>query len=317
MIEALRSYNTQFRFVPEIVNDHLIKKNYRHIVLCGMGGSHLPAGILKVIRPGIDIYVHRDYDLPPFEKSFFESALLVASSFSGNTAEVVSFYKKAKQLFDLPVLCIATGGELLGLARQNNDPHIVLPQTEFVPRTALGITTLALASVLKDKSVYHALSGLSLDITDAESEGKQLCERLRDKIPVFYASTQNLGLAYNWKIKCNETGKIHAFSNIFPEANHNELEAYEFSTSLSQIMPVFIRDSADDARVSKRFDVFQSMLSQKGIEYLVIDVSNPEPVRKVFQSLLIGDFFAAYIAQRRQVPAADVPMIEEFKRRLI
>ncbi len=317
MIETLRTYNTQFGFVPKVVNEHLIKKNYRHVILCGMGGSHLPAGLLKTIKPGIDIYVHRDYDLPPFEKSFFENALLVASSHSGNTAEVISFYKKAKQLFDLPVLCISTGGELIALAQQGNDPHIILPQTDFVPRTALGISTIALASVLKEREIYQNLSALTVDVTGAESQGRMLCEKLGERTPVFYASSTNLNLAYNWKIKFNETSKMHAFSNVFPESNHNELEAYEYAGPRSGVMPVILRDSADDSRIQKRFDVFQGLMSEKGVEHIVVDISNPDVYRKVFRTIVLGDFFSAAVAEERQVPQAEVPLIESFKRHLI
>jgi glucose/mannose-6-phosphate isomerase len=317
MIETLRTYNTQFSFIPEIVNEHLVKKHFKHVILCGMGGSHLPAGLLKTIKPGIEIYVHQDYDLPPFEKSFFESALLVASSFSGNTVEVVSFYKKAKQLFDLPVVCIATGGELIDLARQNKDPYVLLPQTEFVPRTALGISTRALAHVMGERKILQDMSLLTIDVVAVESEGKLYSDRLRDKIPVFYASFPNLHLAYNWKIKSNETGKIQAFYNVFPEANHNELEAYEFSGSLSCIMPVIMRDSSDDVRVQKRFDAFESILTEKNIEYLIVDISDPDPCKKVFRAIVLGDFFSVAVASRRQVPQSEVPLIEEFKRRLI
>ncbi len=316
MKDTLRAYNSQFSFVPEIVNEHLVRRNYKHVILCGMGGSHLAAGILKTIRPGIDIYVHRDYDLPPFEKTFFESGLLVASSFSGNTEEAVSFYKKAKQLFDLPVLCISTGGELLDLARQNNDPYIVLPQTEFVPRTALGLTAIALAYVLKDKEMYRRLSLVSVDVHKAESQGYEYAARIKDRTPIFYASTTNLSLAYNWKIKCNETGKMHAFHNVFPEANHNELEAYEFAGQLSQMMPVLLVDGEDDFRVQRRFEAFRGILEEKRIEHLVIDVTDGDAYRKVFQSIVTGDFCAAELAERRQVPQAQVALIEDFKRRL-
>lgn len=317
MIETLRTYNTQFGFVPKVVNEHLIKKNYKHVILCGMGGSHLPAGLLKTIRPGIDIYVHRDYDLPPFEKSFFENALLVASSHSGNTAEVISFYRKAKQLFDLPVLCVSTGGELISLAQQGNDPHIILPQTDFVPRTALGISTIALASVLKEREILQNLSSVIVDVAAAESQGRALCVRLGDRTPVFYASSANLNLAYNWKIKFNETSKMHAFSNVFPESNHNELEAYEYAGPMSGVMPVILRDSTDDARVQKRFDVFQELLVEKGVEHAVADISSPDVYQKVFQTIVLGDFFAAAVAEGRGVPQAEVPLIESFKKRLV
>jgi hypothetical protein len=104
---------------------------------------------------------------------------------------------------------------------------------------------------------------------------------------------------------------------VFPESNHNELEAYEFSGSLSSVMPVVIRDSSDDSRIQKRFDVFQALLAQKGIEYIVIDVSDPNPYLKTFQAIVTGDFFSVAIAARRQVPQSVVPLIEEFKKRLI
>lgn len=317
MIESIRKYNAQFEFVPEIVNEHKLNKNFKQIVLCGMGGSHLPAGILKTIKPGTDIYVHRDYDLPSFEKSFLESSILVASSHSGNTAEAISFYKKAKQLFDFPVLCITTGGELLSLAQQNNDPYILLPQSEFVPRTALGYSTLALAYLLRDKSLYSSIKNVLLDMSVIEDQAKGIFSKIKDTVPVFYASQVNLNLAYNWKIKCNETSKMHAFCNAFPEANHNELEGYEYQNEDSDILPVLLVDSFDDSRVVKRFEVFEEFLNQKNVRYLKIDISNPNPSIKVFGSIVLGDFVTAMIAADNGYPSSEVPLIESFKKRLI
>jgi glucose/mannose-6-phosphate isomerase len=317
MIETIRTYNTQFQFVPEIVNEHLLNKNFKHIILCGMGGSHLPVGILKTIKPGIDIYVHRDYDLPPYEKSFLESSILVASSYSGNTAEAISFYKKTKQLYELPVVCITVGGELLKLAQDNNDPYILLPQTDFVPRTALGYSTLALAFLLKDKGIYTALRQIVLPIESIELEATKICDNMQGKIPVFYASQSNLHLAYNWKIKTNETAKIPAFYNVFPEANHNELEGYEYLNRDTQIMPVILFDSSDDMRIQKRFNVFEDILKEKNILYKKIDISNIDIYKKVFISIVLGDFVTSMIAHKKQVPEAEVPLIEAFKKRLI
>ncbi len=313
----IRAYNSQFQFTPEIVNEHKLNKNFKHIILCGMGGSHLPVGILKTIQPGIDIYVHRDYDLPPFEKMFLENSILVASSYSGNTAESITFYKKAKQLFDLPVLCISTGGELIKLAQENNDPYILLPQTDFVPRTALGFSTLAVAFLLKDKTIYNSLKQLSIDVQILEDTAKNLVDSFESKIPVFYGSQSNLNLAYNWKIKMNETAKIPAFSNVFPESNHNELEGYEYLDSNSVLLPVILFDSSDDSRIIKRFEVFEKLMEEKSIKYLKIDISNTNVYQKVFNSIILGDFVSLMIAQKSGVPQADVPLIESFKKRLI
>ncbi len=317
MKEIIRTYNTQFAFIPVIVNEHLIRKNFKQVILCGMGGSHLPVGILKTIEPGIDIYVHRDYDLPPFSKSFLESSLLIASSHSGNTEEVLSFYKKAKQLYDFPVLCISTGGELLQLAQSNNDPYIVLPQTEFVPRTALGFSTLALASVFKDKNLLSQIQNVSLDMSGLEESATSLIDQFDGKTPIFYTSNANLHLAYNWKIKFNETAKQMAFYNVFPESNHNELEGYEYQDSGTSFVPVLLRDASDHARIQKRFDAFEKILIEKGIQYISLDISNPNSAQKAFQSIVLGDFVTATIAEKNNRPQAEVPLIEAFKKLVV
>lgn len=317
MKEIIRTYNSQFKFIPVIINEHLIKKNFKQVIVCGMGGSHLPVGILKTIDPTIDIIVHKDYDLPPVTKASLESSVLVASSYSGNTEEVLSFYKKAKQLYDFPVLCISTGGQLIELAQANNDPYIILPQTEFVPRTALGMSTLALTSIYKDKNLMYKIQNLELDIKEIESQSEIVASQLNGKIPVFYASTTNIHIVYNWKIKYNETAKQLAYYNVFPEANHNELEGYEYITDSSPVFPVIFRDIEDHPRIQKRFDVFETILQEKNITYLIIDISHADVAQKVFRSIVLGDFVTALIAEKNNIPQAEVPLIESFKKRLV
>lgn len=317
MKEILKTYNTQFLYTPECVNEHLIHKSPKHYILCGMGGSHLPAGILKTIQPGIDLYVHRDYDLPPFSKPFIESSVLIAASFSGNTEEVLSFYKKAKQLYDVPVVCIAKGGELINLAQTNNDPYIILPPNDFVPRTALGYSAIALSSILKDKTIYQQLKNIVLDIDSIDKRAGQLVSFFEHKIPVFYTSQTNLSFAYNWKIKMNETAKKVAFYNLFPESNHNELESYEFIKTPTDILPVLLIDSEDHPRIQKRFVVFQEILQEQNIEFLVIDVSNQDIYKKIFESIVLGDFVTTSLAEKSGVPIAEVNLIEKFKHKLM
>jgi glucose/mannose-6-phosphate isomerase len=317
MREILRTYNTQFEYNPEIINEHKLHKSPKQYILCGMGGSHLPAGILKTIQPGIDIYVHRDYDLPPFSKTFLEQSSLIAMSYSGNTEEVISFYDKIKKLYDMPVVCIATGGKLIELAQKNNDPYIILPQSEFVPRTALGYSSLALSSVLRDKKVFNEIKKLSINILMVEESARGMALKIQGKTPVFYASNLNLSIAYNWKIKCNETAKIPAFYNVFPESNHNELESFEYLDESTIIHPVIFWDEQDDGRIKKRFEVFMNILDQKNIIYSKIDISNPMIAQKIFSALLLGDFVTTTLAEQMGIPIAAVPLIEEFKKKII
>ena len=93
MEQSITNFNKQFEYNPVIRNTEKLKDKYKHFVLCGMGGSHLSAGIIKMLKPGIELYVHRDYDLPPYSEEFFSKSLLIASSHSGNTEEVLSFLR--------------------------------------------------------------------------------------------------------------------------------------------------------------------------------------------------------------------------------
>ena len=58
-----------------------------------------------------------------------------------------------------------------------------------------------------------------------ENKGRSLAKMIKNRIPVVCASPRNRHLAYDWKIRFNETAKIHAFSLSLPEMNHNELAA--------------------------------------------------------------------------------------------
>ena len=317
MKELLYTYNEQFLYTPECINDHLIHKSPKQYIVCGMGGSHLPSGVLKTIQPGIDIYVHRDYDAPPFSRAFIESSVIVAMSFSGDTEEVVSFYKKIKQLYDLPVVCIAKGGQLIDLAKEHNDPHVIIPPNNFAPRTAVGYSTVALASILKDKTILHNLQNLVLDIEKIDKQAQDLVPFFENKIPIFYASQGNLSFVYNWKIKMNETAKIPAFYNLFPESNHNELQSYEFIEKTTNFLPVLLRDISDNWRVQKRFDVFETILRDKNIDTLSINISNNDIYQKIFESIVLGDFVSMYLAEKAGVPDLAVDFIEDFKQKLI
>src|SRR3989338_5570556 len=52
-------------------------------IVCGLGGSALAAGLLKVYKPELDLLIHRDYGLPRLPKYFLDDSLLILSSYSG------------------------------------------------------------------------------------------------------------------------------------------------------------------------------------------------------------------------------------------
>ncbi|MBI3115000.1 MAG: hypothetical protein HYZ09_00725 [Candidatus Kerfeldbacteria bacterium] len=316
MQDAIKGFAKQFAFTPVVANGPVPRKP--HTIVLGMGGSHLAADILAAWQPERSLTIHSDYGLPPLPPSVLKDSLVIASSYSGNTEEVLDGFAKAQQQ-GLAVAALAVGGKLLELANQNNVPYVQLPDTGIQPRSALGFSLLALLKLMGNEEGLQEAAKLSqtLKPEKLEPEGRALAEQFRGKVPVIYASTPNRAIAYNWKIKLNETGKIPAFMNVIPELNHNEMngfDARDASRELSrQFAFIFLRDRNDHSRNQKRFEVVRQQYENRGFPVTILELKGKTPLEKIFRSLLVADWFAVHTAESYGLESEQVPMIEEFK----
>jgi glucose/mannose-6-phosphate isomerase len=318
MYDSIKNFNKQFEYQPVIENaDKLIRKS--KVIVAGMGGSGHPAMLLKDLYPEIDIIVHRNYGLPRLGDEKLNDSLIIASSYSGNTEEPIDAFNTALQA-GLSLAVMATGGKLLELAKENKIPFVQMPVTHIQPRTAFGYNMLALLKIMGREDVLQEISGLSsrLNPSDYEESGKQLAQKLQNKTPIVYASSHNRALAYVWKINFNETGKIPAFCNVFPELNHNEMEGmdvHESTKHLSENLScIILKDSHDDPRVIRRLEVLAKLYRERGIDVHEIALENPTPLFKIFSSITLSYWASFYTAQLYGVDSEQVPVVEEFKK---
>ena len=315
MEEAIRKFHTQFEWAPALVNASALPKRNKFVV-GGMGGSHLSAGLLQCAHPTIDLLIHRDYGLPALSDA--KERLYIASSYSGNTEETIDFAESALKK-GYSVATMSTGGRLLELAQRNGLPHVIIPDTKIQPRSALGFGMKALGALLADDRLLTELSELSSRLfpEKLEEKGRELARALRDSVPIIYASTRNSAVAYNWKIKMNETGKLPAFYNVFPELNHNEMTGFdiiETTEGLSRKFHfLFLTDSGDHPQVAKRMKVTKKLYEERGFSVTAIHLDGKSSFEKICNSLLIADWTAVHLSRIYGTEAEQVPMVEEFK----
>ncbi len=91
-----------------------------------MGGSAAGAELIggcAAERLDVPIVVHRGYGLPP---TAGKHALVVASSYSGDTAEVLSAAEAALERA-VPLVALTAGGRLEALAGARGVPRVKLP----------------------------------------------------------------------------------------------------------------------------------------------------------------------------------------------
>ncbi len=316
MEEAIKKFNTQFEWVPEVVNASALSKKSKFVV-SGMGGSHLSAGLLLTLDPSLDLHIYRDYGLPALSDP--NERLYIASSYSGNTEEVLDFAKEARTKgYALAVMSV--GGKLLTFAQENGLPYIQIPDTKIQPRSALGFAMNALAVLIQKEGLLTELSELSTTLLPEalEEKGKELAKALRDSVPVIYSSTRNSAVAYNWKIKMNETGKLPAFYNVFPELNHNEMTGFDVTQTTEGLSRkfhfIFLTDSADHPQNQKRMAVCKKLYIDRGLSVTEVPLEGKSTLEKIFNSLLVADWTAVHLSKIYGTEAEQVPMVEEFKR---
>ncbi|MBP9760997.1 MAG: hypothetical protein KBD15_02015 [Candidatus Magasanikbacteria bacterium] len=318
MSTAILNFAKQFEYKPTVENKQHLKKKKRIIVL-GMGGSHLGADVIATLKPEVPLTIHSDYGLPALSKQDLKESLIIASSYSGNTEEVIDGMQLALKQ-KLSVAVISVGGNMLEIAKQKKLPYVELPNTGIQPRSALGFSVIGLLALMGETTVLKEVQQLAKILAPKkwESKGKQLAKKLVDRVPVIYSSKANMAVAYNWKIKLNETGKIPAFYNVVPELNHNEMTGFDVTTSSEhlskQFVFLFLENKADNAKNQQRMQVLKKLYKKRGLAVESIPLTGTTKAQKIFQSLLWADWTAVSIAAHYGLESEQVPMVEEFKR---
>ena len=318
MYDAIKNFSEQFLFNPEIKNKEKFS-TYRWYIVAGMGGSHLAADLLKIWKADISLIVHKNYGLPKVPPEILKNCLIILSSYSGNTEEVLDVYQQARKK-NIPLAAISVGGDLLKRAQADGIPYIQLPDTGIQPRLSLGFFIKALLALIKKDKALSEVSALSKTLLPEELEknGQELAEKMHHLIPVIYSSEANGAIAYNWKIKFNETGKIPAFCNVLPELNHNEMTGFDVKETTKNLSQKFcfilLEDKTDHPRIQKRMEILKKLYEDRKLPVIEIQLNGKNVLDKIFRSLILADWTSYHTAKLYNVEPEAVPMVEEFKK---
>ncbi|MEX1087460.1 MAG: SIS domain-containing protein, partial [Candidatus Paceibacterota bacterium] len=168
-------------------------------------------------------------------------------------------------------------------------------------------------------SELHSLKKV-INPESVRERGEELAELLKDHVPVIYSSADNSAIAYNWKIKFNETGKIPAFYNVLPELNHNEMTGFDVQDAnkhlSKQFMFVFLKDTNDHDQIQKRMKVCAQLYTDRGFTVIEQPLTGKTYFERALHSLLMADWAALKTAELYGTEPEQVPMVEEFKKKI-
>lgn len=325
ILEEYKQFEEGFR----AAGDAKAEGEFDRIMISGMGGSALPGNIFRILLNGawnvsggreLQVYQNRFYSLP---KEANDRCLNFICSHSGNTEETVASLEEAIEK-KLPVVGMASGGKVEELCRAHDLPFVKLPTPfeNFQPRMATGHFVSALykvlvnSGVLEDQTEELLAAGAAMreKIVSLEAQGKEIAGMLKGKTPVIFAGVRYKALAMVLKIQINENAKTPAFWNFFPELNHNEMVGY--TQPQAKFFALMLRDSEDDPRNLKRYEIAARLLEEKGLETRILDMPGKTVYDKVFLTLALGGWISYYLALEYGIDPTPVDMVEDFKRLL-
>jgi len=294
------------------------KTSYNNLIVCGMGGSALPAEILADYlffeeKSSLPIHICRDYQLPPYAN---KKSLIFISSYSGNTEETISCFHEALKR-KLPIVAFAAGGKVEQLAKKNHVPLVKykINFPNFQPRYAAGYGVVAMLEVLTKYGILATMPRIpKIDSREKEIPGEDLAKKIKGTLPIFYASNRFRAVAQNWKIKVNENAKTPAFWNVFPELNHNEMVGMTLPQCPMSV--IFLSAEDENPAIQKRIAITEKLFQVKGLATEKVSLEGKNYWEKVFNSLVLGDWVSYYLALEYEQDPTPVIMVEDFKKAL-
>jgi glucose/mannose-6-phosphate isomerase len=302
-----------------------------YLALVGMGGSAIAADILKewLSDAQTSIEVIRGPNLPG---SIGAGTCVLVASYSGQTAEALKALREARRR-DAQISCIASGGELLRLCREEGISHVQV-RAGLQPREALPQLLCASLVILERwgvcdhrsilaelKTVKEQLDELGEKIGFERPEGrnpaKQLALRLHKTIPFIYTSQHLAAAGRRFKNQLNENSKVLAKFEVLPEMLHNEVQGWHMLEEgfADYVSFVFLRGCEDEEEAAQLSRLKRLMRQRGGKRIYEISLRSPTTPTALLATIYYCDYVSFYLAMIRGVDPTPVKTIQSLKRR--
>jgi glucose/mannose-6-phosphate isomerase len=296
-------------------------KTVKNIVLCGMGGSALAGHILQALNVSLAPFCfYNGYEPLAYVGS---DTLFIASSYSGNTEEVLASVEVAKKR-GAKIVGLTAGGVLAEWFSKNKLPLIRFDEQfnpSGQPRYGLGYALGALFNIfiqlgfmdLKMSDVGGAISKLKEpEVADAA----HLAIELRGFAPIVAASGFLEGNAHVLVNQINETCKTFSEWHSIPELNHHLMEGLKRPAGNKYLKFLFIESDLYSKAVAARVKITKDVVQKNKISYTVYKTNGKTKLEQVLNFLTFGSLVGLILSIDYGENPTAIPWVDYFKKQL-
>lgn len=309
-------------------------KQIYNIVVVGMGGSRFtPKTIKELYRDRIKepYEIVEDYTLPSYVDG---DTLVVLSSFSGTTEEVIACGKDALAR-GAKLTAVAQGGKVGEMMKEHKFPAYIFNPTFNPcgqPRIGGGYLLMGHMGILKalglmdvsDAEVSEAIEfarhvGQSYkgEIPTVKNAAKRLALTLIDKHPFLITAEFLKGFGNGFANQINETAKMISDYRYISELNHHLIEGLKHPDTLHQNgLFVFFLSKLYSTQIQKRFAITVDVVKKQHVATHTIELIGKTKLAQVLEAFTISGFTTFYLAMLYNTDPVAIPWVTYFKEQL-
>jgi glucose/mannose-6-phosphate isomerase len=321
----------------------------RAVVVAGMGGSAISGDVLVAVcglSSPVPVVTVRGYQLPGWVGA---ADLVFAVSCSGRTEETLAVAAEAVRRGCRLVCVGAADSPLQQIAVQGRAPYVPV-QSAGQPRATLWGLTVPLLMAVRAVGLLDVPETL-LEATAARLEdishrcrpssetfvnpGKQLAADLAGSVPMVWGTSPLAGVAaYRFACQLNENAKYPAVHGELPEADHNQVMAFDgpfggsaagdaddffrdrTEESATGVHLVVLRDTEEHPQVTKRREVSSDLARERGVPVTELMAEGTHPLERIASLIALTDYASVYLALISGIDPTPVAAIQELKARI-
>ena len=293
-----------------------------HIVFAGMGGSGAIGDIIASILSKTNIHasVIKGYLLP---KTVDSNTLVISTSVSGNTQEILSTLKLANDT-KCKMIAFSSGGKIKDYSIKNDIefreiPQIHSPRASFVSFLFSMLKVLKPVIPLRTNDVYESIKELEIQSKVISSQNLNqdnpalsMAEWITG-IPLIYYPWGLQSAAIRFKNSLQENVKMHAITEDVIEACHNGIVAWERP---SNVQPILLEGKDDYFKTKERWNMVKEYFDENRIDYRQVHSVNGSILSKMVNLIYFLDYASIYKAVLSKIDPSPVRSIDFIKDKL-
>lgn len=296
-----------------------------NIVFCGMGASIYGALVLKAIQGRNMPYpteVVTDYFLPDYVDP---NTLVVLTSYSGTTEEVLSCAQEAKSK-GAKMIVLTKGAKLGEFAKEHDLPSYIFDgklNLSGAPRVGCGYTIMGLIGLLnklniievEDQEITDSLIRMREKITDLKQQALSDIQIYENKIPIIFAAEHLSGNAQIIRNQFNETSKTFSSYFLIPDLNHHLMEGLQFPKDAP--LHFFVLNSPNySEKIKRRTELTIEVVHKNNYKVHEFTTTGGSVYEDFLETLIYGSFLTVFLGIAYEQNPNTNPWVDWFKSEL-